>query len=52
MGNKLQIRRSGRLRGSNLTDCTVREIALNKVITPTWRYVLCVYSLGRIGTGL
>jgi len=52
MGSKLQSRRSGRLRGNNLTDCTVRKTALNKVITPTWCYVLCVYSLGRIGTGL
>ena len=34
MGNKLQNRRSARLRGNNVTDCTVRETALNKVIAP------------------
>lgn len=35
MGNKLQSRRSGRLRGNNMTDCTVRETALKKIIAPT-----------------
>jgi hypothetical protein len=34
MGNKLQIRRSGRLRGNNVTDYTVRETASNKVKAP------------------
>jgi len=41
MGNKLQSRRSGRLRGNNVTDRTVREIALNKVTALTG-YKHCV----------
>jgi len=47
MGNKLQSRRSGRLRGNNVTDYTVRETALNKVKAPTGHkrgVMICVFT--------
>jgi hypothetical protein len=56
MGITLQSRHSGRLRGNNVTDCTVRETALNKVMAPTeYKHggMFCVFTAyGRIGTGL
>jgi hypothetical protein len=47
MGNKFQSRSSGKLRDNNVTDCIVRETALNKVTAPTGYkpgVMLCVFT--------